>query len=370
MNLNRIVEDSARGAGFASVGFARLRRLDEREESYRRWLAEGRAGTMSYHAREPERRFDPRVLDSRFRSVVSLAFPYTAPVPPRLDWRAELRGRIAAYAFGHDYHDEVRLRAQTVADAIAAASPGIAARAYVDTGPVFEREWAAAARIGWVGRNTMLLDRERGSYFFLAEIFTSAELEPTAEEYGEFCGTCRRCLDLCPTGALADGYLMEPRICISYLTIEHRGAIARELRPKLGEWIFGCDICQEVCPWNGDPTRQARENHELMPSLPELLALDDAGFSRRFTRSAIKRAKRRGLLRNVAIVLGNTKNPAAVPPLTRSLTQDPEPLVRSHAAWALGNIGGAAASAALNFARTRESDLETSREINAALDAF
>jgi epoxyqueuosine reductase len=369
VNLNKIVEDSAADQGFASVGFAQLRRLQEREESYRRWLADGRAGTMSYLAREPERRFDPRLLDPSFRSVVTLAYPYAAPVAPRVDWRAEMRGRIAAYALGRDYHEEVKRRARLVADAILRAQPGAIARAYVDTGPVFEREWAAEGRIGWIGRNTMLLNRDRGSYFFLAEIFTSAEFEPTAAPYGEFCGTCRRCLDLCPTGALSDGYLMEPRICISYLTIEHRGSIARELRPKFGEWIFGCDVCQEVCPWNGD-LAGGNGNHDLMPSLPELLALDDAAFGRRFTRSAVKRAKRRGLLRNVAIVLGNTKNPAAIPALARALREDAEPLVRAHAAWAIGNIGGPAARAALENARTHEIDSEAISEITSALAAL
>ena len=367
MDLNRIITDAAHRQGFTSAGFARLRRLDERDESYRRWLADGRAGTMSYLAREPERRFDPRVLDPAFRSVVSLTYPYAAPVAPRIDWRAELRGRIAAYALGRDYHDEVTRRARNVADALTAASPGAVARAYVDTGPVFEREWAAESRIGWIGRNTMLLNRDRGSYFFLAEIFTSAELEPTTEAYGEFCGTCRRCIDLCPTGALTDGYLMEPRVCISYLTIEHRGPVAREMRPKLGEWIFGCDICQEVCPWNGDAAA-GEANPDLMPSLPELLALDDAAFSRRFTKSAIKRAKRRGLLRNVAIVLGNTKNPAAVAALARSITEEPEALVRSHAAWALGSIGDASARIALESARPREPDPDVNREIADALE--
>jgi len=369
VDLNRIIADAAHRQGFASVGFARLRRLDEREESYRRWLAEGRAGTMSYLAREPERRFDPRVLDPAFRSVISLTYPYAAPIAPRIDWRAQLRGRIAAYALGRDYHDEVTRRARNVADALTVASPAAVARAYVDTGPVFEREWAAESRIGWIGRNTMLLNRERGSYFFLAEIFTSAELEPTAEPYGEFCGTCRRCMDLCPTGALTDGYLMEPRVCISYLTIEHRGVIARELRPKLGEWIFGCDICQEVCPWNG-AAAAGDANPQLMPSLPELLALDDAAFSRRFTKSAIKRAKRRGLLRNVAIVLGNTKNPAAIAPLSRALAEEPEALVRAHAAWALGNVAGASARSALEQARYRERDPDVAREIDEALESL
>jgi epoxyqueuosine reductase len=369
MNLNRIIEDAAREHGFAMVGFARLRRLDEREDFYRGWLDDGRAGTMSYLAREPERRFDPRRLDPRYKSIVSLAYPYAAPAPPRVDWRAELRGRIAAYALGRDYHDYVLKHARAVADTLAAARPGTIARAYVDTGPVFEREWGAAANLGWFGRNTMLLNRERGSYFFLAEIFTDAELEATSEPYGEFCGTCRRCLDLCPTGALQEGYKMEPRVCISYLTIEHRGAIPRELRAKLGEWIFGCDICQEVCPWNGEAVLGAIENPALMPYLPDILALDDAAFGRRFTKSAIKRTKRRGLLRNAAIVLGNTKNPDAIPALARAL-DDPEPITRAHAAWALGNIGGHAARRALEHAHSRESDPDAACEINDALAAL
>jgi len=366
MNLSHIVEDAAREHGFALVGFARVRRLKEREDFYRAWLADGRAATMTYLAREPERRFDPRRLDPCYRSVVSLAYPYAAPTPPRVDWRAELRGRIAAYALGRDYHDYVLKHARAVADRLAAARPGTITRAYVDTGPVFEREWGATANLGWFGRNTMLLSRERGSYFFLAEIFTDAELAPTTKPYGEFCGTCRRCLDLCPTGALQEGYKMEPRACISYLTIEHRGAIPREQRPRLAEWIFGCDICQEVCPWNGEVASGAIENPDLVPYLPDILALDDVEFGRRFTRSAIKRAKRRGLLRNAAIVLGNTKNPEAIPVLARALN-DPEPLVRAHAAWALGNIGGRVARVALERGRAGESDLDALSEINSAL---
>ncbi len=189
-------------------------------------------------------------LDARLRSVVSLGYPYHAPRPPIVDWRAELRGRIAAYALGSDYHDRVLKRSRAVAARIDGIRPDAVTRVYVDTGPVFEREWGIESGLGWFGKNTNLLSREHGSYFFLAEIFTDVELEPTGGEYRDHCGTCRRCLDLCPTNALAGGYLIEPRLCISYLTIENRGPIPIELRPKLGNWIFGCDICQEVCPWN------------------------------------------------------------------------------------------------------------------------
>lgn len=322
---------------------------------------------MGWLAREPERRINPRVLDARLRSVVSLAFPYTPPRPPDLDWRAELRGRLAAYALGPDYHDVVLDKARVVADTLAAEIPGAISRVYVDTGPVFEREWAIEARLGWFGRNTNLLNRYHGSYFFLAEILTDAEFEPTGEPYREHCGTCRRCLDLCPTGALTEGYRLEPRLCISYLTIEHRGPIPHEMRAQLGNWIFGCDVCQEVCPWNDDHARAALVNEALMPSLAELMALDDDGFRRRFARSAIKRTKRRGLLRNAAIVLGNSGNPAAIPILARALAGDPEPLVRSHAAWALGQLGGDSSVRALAAARTRESDESVAAEIAMAI---
>jgi epoxyqueuosine reductase len=367
-NANKIVTAAAHAQGFAMVGFASIRPLDERRDFYRRWLNDGRHGSMGYLAREPERRFDPGVLDARFRSVVSLAYPYHSPSPPKLDWRAELRGRIAAYALGPDYHDVVLKKARAVADVVGEIRDGIVTRAYVDTGPVFEREWAAEARLGWFGKNTTMLNREHGSYYFLAEIFTDLELEPTRGPYREHCGTCTRCLDLCPTGALADGYLMEPRLCISYLTIENRGAIPRELRPKLGNWIFGCDICQEVCPWN-EPFAE-KVAPELMPSMPELMALEDAGFSRRFSKSAVKRAKRRGLLRNVAVALGNSGNRDAVPILARAMEHEPEPLIRSHAAWALGVLGGAIAKPTLERARKRDIDSDVAAEIDLALSAM
>jgi epoxyqueuosine reductase len=365
--LNKIVTAAAREQGFAMVGFAAIRPLDERREFYRRWLNDGRHGAMGYLAREPERRFDPRILDARFTSVVSLAYPYHSPSPPKLDWRAELRGRIAAYALGPDYHDVVLKRARAVADAIGSIREGAVTRAYVDTGPVFEREWAAEARLGWFGKNTTTLNRDHGSYFFLAEIFTDLELEPTRGPYREHCGTCTQCLDLCPTAALADGYLMEPRLCISYLTIENRGPIPRELRPKLGNWIFGCDICNDVCPWNDNRATDDRVDDHL-PRLPELLALSEEEFGLRFTVSAVKRAKRRGLLRNVAVALGNTGNPDAIAPLTRSIETESEPLIRSHAAWALGQVGRSAARRSLERA-LRDRDTAVRREAQAALEA-
>ena len=366
--LEEIVTRAAQDQGFVLVGFARVRRLDERAGFLRQWLDDERHGEMGWLARDPERRLDPRRIDPRLRSVVSLGYPYAAPALPDIDWRAEMRGRIAAYALGPDYHDTVLARARAVTARLVEARPGTVTRAYVDTGAIFEREWAANAGLGWFGRNTNLLNRYHGSYFFLAEILTDAELEPSGEPYRDHCGTCRQCLDLCPTGALAEGYVIEPRVCISYLTIEHRGPIPPALRPKLGNWIFGCDICQEVCPWNGTP--DAAPNDALMPSIPELLAIDDDGFRRRFKGSAVKRTKRRGLLRNAAVVLGNSGNRDAVWVLARTLDSEPEPLVRTHAAWALGRLGGGAARIALDRRRRTEAESSVAAEIEAALAAL
>jgi epoxyqueuosine reductase len=366
-HLETIVRATSNAQGFVMVGFARLRRLGDREEFFRRWIADGRPSEMNWLAREPERRFDPRTLDSRLRSVVSLAFPYEAPAPPPLEWKSQLRGRIAAYALGPDYHTVVLTRARAVAAALESAEPGTLTRTYVDTGPVFEREWAVEGRLGWFGRNTNLLNQYHGSYFFLAEIFTDIDFPSATEPYRDHCGTCRQCLDLCPTNALSEGYLLEPRLCISYLTIEHRGPIPLELRPKLGNWIFGCDICQEVCPWNGDATRAARVNEDLAPDLGSIMALDAKGFRERYGKTAISRTKRRGLLRNAAIALGNSGNRDGVAILALTIETEPEALVRSHGAWALGILGGERARIALEKARLREDEPSVQVEIEAAL---
>jgi epoxyqueuosine reductase len=367
IRLEQRVTNAALRLGFSLVGFARVNRLSFREVFFRNWLAEGRAGEMGWLGREPARRFDPRTLDPRLCGVISLAYPYAAPKPPMLDWRAELRGRIAAYALGPDYHDVLLKKARLLVDMLKEEAPQTISRVYVDTGPVFEREWAAEARLGWFGRNTNLINRYHGSYFFLAEIFTNLEFDAPVLPYREHCGTCRNCLDLCPTQALTDGFKLDARLCISYLTIEHRGPIPRHLRPRLGNWIFGCDICQEVCPWNGDAMNAAAINGELAPSLAELMKLDDNGFRQRFNKTAIKRTKRCGLLRNAAIALGNSSNPAAVRILAPILENEFEALVRAHAAWALGRLNDAEARRALEAARLRECDSLVRTEIEDGL---
>ena len=362
VSLENAIRTEAARLGFTLCGFTRLSVLP-RAAFFKDWLARGFAGEMRYLAREPQRRIDPHIPFPEARSVICLGFPYAPPVLPRIDWQHELRGRLAAYAAGADYHDVIQKKLQRFVAFLQDRQPGMWARPYVDTGPLLERDWAYRSGLGWFGKNTMLLHKARGSWFFLAEILVSLDLEGQGRP-SDHCGSCTRCLDDCPTDALADGYILKSPLCISYLTIEHRGPIPHGLRPKLGNWIFGCDICQEVCPWNtkfGQPRHELVD--ELFPSLPELLRLDEDGFRARFRRSAVWRTKRRGLLRNVAVALGNSANPAAIGPLQAAL-HDPEPLIRGHAAWALGRL---AHTTSLRTALEREKDIDVRGELLVAL---
>lgn len=338
-------------------------------EFFLRWLAEGCAADMSYLERRRAERLDPTHLLPGARSWVTLGFPYRPVEPEVEDWRAELRGRIAAYALGRDYHDVIRERLERLVCRMQDRAPGIRCRAFVDSGPVLERDFASAAGVGWFGRNTNLLHRRLGSWFFLAEILTTWELEPDPPAR-DHCGTCTRCLAACPTGALAAGYRLDARKCISYWTIEHRGVIPLAMRPALGNWVFGCDDCQEICPWNEKRARRQglERSLEVAPYLPEILALDADAFRARFRRTALWRGRREGLARNAAVVLGNTNNPDAVPSLERALQDDPSDVVRGHAAWALGRIGGARAQRALRRAYELENHSGVREEICLALE--
>jgi epoxyqueuosine reductase len=279
---------------------------------------------------------------------------------------------VARYALGDDYHDVMLSRLKTLlAEVRARYGEEVPGRAYVDTGPLLERDLAQRAGLGWWGKNTNLLHRHLGSYFFLGALLLGLDLAPDAPTTAH-CGTCRRCLDACPTRAFVAPYVLDARRCISYLTIELKGPIPRNLRPLVGNWIYGCDICQEVCPWNrkapptDEPAFQPRGDLAA-PELIPLLGMTDEEFRARFRGSPIKRTKRRGLLRNVAVALGNARDPVAIPALRAALGQDPEPLVRGHAAWALGRIGGPAAHAALLAATETELDPYVTEEIQGAL---
>jgi epoxyqueuosine reductase len=319
-----------------------------RAEALYRWLDAGYHGDMAWLAREPERRVDPTRVVPGCRSLVVVALSYFVAEPDPVWWNDPLRGRIARYAWAPDYHERMTPMLAELGAAVAEMlGEPLGMRWYVDTGPVLEREHAERAGLGFVGKNTLLITPRYGSLVLLGEILLDRALPPTVPTPDDpptgagTCGACRRCLDICPTHAFPAAYILDSTRCISYLTIEHKGGIPEALRPKLGNWIYGCDACQTVCPW---VRRFSRPPHaapyaildpdQAAPSLVELIGLDAAGFAARFKGTPMKRTKRRGLLRNVAVALGNSGRVEAQPALERALT-DPEPLVAEHARWAL-----------------------------------
>ena len=354
------IKEAGRRLGFdrVAVGSAAP---PEHVAAFDRWLDAGHAGTMSYLERGREKRADPARVLPGARSVVACALGYyqgrEADGPPG----------VARYAWGDDYHDVIEPRLRSLCDLITALAPGAESRAYVDTGPLLERDLAARAGLGWVGKNTMLLHPDLGSFFFIGLVLTTAELEADAS-LPDRCGSCTRCLDACPTGAFLDPYVLDARRCIAYLTIEHRGPISAELRSGVGAWMFGCDDCQSVCPWNGRApvTTEPAFGPRRHASAIELLDLGETEYRETFRGSPLKRARREGLARNAAIALGNEGTLADVPALARALGHV-EAAVRGHAAWALGRLGGDGARAALLAARAGETDVGAAAEMERAL---
>jgi epoxyqueuosine reductase len=352
---------------------------------YRSWLEHGYHGEMAYLARPDAtgKRADPSCILPDVRSLIVVGVNYYLPGPPPQLRDDPSRGIVASYARGSDYHDVLGPRLGQLAAFVQAeiGHPAIH-RAYVDTGPILEREVAVRAGLGFVGRNTNLIRPRFGSWILLGELLVTLPLPSTAPSFvgspstrPATCGRCTRCLDACPTGAFVSPYVLDARRCISYLTIELKGPIPRELRPHIGNRIFGCDVCQDVCPWNHrfatptlEPAFQPRPA-STAPSLLELMDLDDAGFQQRFRGSPVLRARRRGLLRNVAVALGNWADPAAVPALSRALC-DAEPLIRGHAAWALGRIPATEGRQALRSALGAEADAWVREELTASLEAI
>jgi epoxyqueuosine reductase len=336
-------------------------------------------GEMAYLAREDAvaKRRDPGVLVPGARSAVVVALEYHSPDAHDAAPDDRSRAVFARYARNEDYHDLMKERLIALQDWIAETLLPAGGRAYVDTGAVLERDLAQRAGLGWFGRNTMHIRPGAGSYHFLGVVLLDVELAYDAPFARDHCGRCNACVDACPTGALlgrdeAGAPRMDARRCISYLTIELRGPIPRELRPLMRNRVYGCDICQEVCPWNSFAGTTSED--AFLPragvdgaALIELMGMTQEEFSRRFKGSAVKRTKRRGLLRNVAVALGNWGSPEAVPALVAALN-DEEPLVRGHAAWALGRIGGEGARQALVGRLAGEEDGGVREEIATALD--
>jgi len=338
--LKALIGEAARTYGFDRIGIVRPDAIPRAEERFGAFLAEGQHGDMDWLARAPERRTDPRVLWPDVRSIIMLGMNYGPDHDPLQILGAPTRGAISVYAQGDDYHDLIKPRLKAIARWLTATAGGDV-RVFVDTAAVMEKPLANAAGLGWQGRHTNLVSREFGSWLFLGAIFTTLELPPDQAE-ADHCGSCRACLDVCPTEAFPAPYQLDARRCISYLTIEHKGPIPRELRARMGNRIYGCDDCLSVCPWNkfARATQEIgfRQRAELAsPHLAELAELDDAAFRRLFAGSPIKRIGRARFLRNVLIAIGNSGR-HDLQASAEARLGDEDALVRGAAVWALGRL--------------------------------
>ena len=359
-----------------------------------RWIEAGYAGGMSYLPDRIEAYRHPDAVLSAVRSIVVLAMPYTAVKAAPLataytattsiasesngydsgqpkTTNSSTTGRIARYAHsGKDYHDIIHPKLKQLCKRITEFAPESRSRGVVDTAPLMEREVAQLSGFGWRAKNTLLLNKQLGSYFFLACVLTDVDLPIDAPHESSHCGTCTACLDACPTNAFPQPGVLDATRCISYLTIEHRGQIDVELRAGIGDWLFGCDVCQEVCPWNRKPTRAAAVGLSEMDQLElgALFNLTDEQFRLQFRRTPLWRTRRRGILRNAAIVMGNAKNAADIPALNKGLW-DSEPIVRGASAWALGQFADEIATTHLQARRSSESDQAVKIEIDQAIRA-
>jgi epoxyqueuosine reductase len=369
----RVLEEKAGAEGFDLVGVARAEPLSRGAGRLKEWQEAGMAADMDYMRRPVELLSDPRRLQKSARSVVSLGVSYYPGEHPE---NTDGGGRVARYAWGKDYHTVIKKRLRSLrVELEEALGCKIKARAFTDAVPLLERSAAQHAGLGFFGRNSCLINGQIGSYFFIADLIMDLELEPDAEGTGT-CGKCTRCMTACPTGAIKAPGVVDGRLCISYLTIENRGEIPRELREAVGDWAFGCDVCQEVCPYN--------KRKAALSCWPEFSADSGAGpylkitevldvrteeeFEERFGETPLTRPGRAGLLRNCCVAAGNLKLKEAIPALLRCLREDRSPLVRGHAAWALGEIGGT--EMALEEALEEEPDDGGKEEIQHALKSL
>jgi epoxyqueuosine reductase len=346
MSLKQAIKDQARRLGFLLAGVTTPEPLPHLS-TFERWLEAGLHGEMRYLAdeRARARRADPRLTLPECESILMLAAPYADPKSAEAfeEQAHGPVGRVASYAWGDDYHDVFIPRLQALVAFIEVqVGHTVPNRYYTDTGPLLERDLAQRAGLGWIGKNTCLINPKHGSYFLLAEILLGLELEPDPPFVTDHCGTCTRCIEACPTACILPDRTLDARRCISYLTIELKDDIPEELRPLLGDWVFGCDICQMVCPWNRFASQDGDEafspRSELpRPQLIRELELTPEAFNRKFKNSPVKRTKRRGYLRNVVVAVGNSGDESTIPALEKA-GKDNEPLIWKHAGWALENV--------------------------------
>ncbi|MED6339344.1 MAG: tRNA epoxyqueuosine(34) reductase QueG [SAR324 cluster bacterium] len=372
-SLSRLLREKASELGFDLVGAIPVSR-SKTIDIYNAWLKKGYAGSMAYLERHAKLKEDPRQLLPETISLIALGFNYKTVDPSEQVLTPEI-GCISRYAWGDDYHELIRSKLNVLEDFLCRElNAGKLSRSFVDSGPILEREVAQRAGLGWIGKHSNLINWEKGSWLFLAELLVDVKLETELPFTRVDCGSCTICIEACPTEAIIAERTLDARKCISYLTIELKGSIPREMRPKMANLIFGCDICQEVCPWNKDVPRSNEKGlqprpENVAPHLIDLMKLDETSFNKRFRNSPIKRAKRRGFLRNVAVALGNWANVEAIPALCLGL-DDEEMLVRIHSAWALGQISDLRAQTKLENAKLTEKTPEVLEEIEAALAGF
>ncbi|MEZ5853301.1 MAG: tRNA epoxyqueuosine(34) reductase QueG [Hyphomicrobiaceae bacterium] len=368
------IREAALGAGFDAVGIMRVADIGPGPaRELERFLASGSHGDMDWMERHADRRRHPQAMWPEARSAIVCALNYGPEADPLAALDDRERGAVSVYAKGKDYHDLVKGRLRLVARKVQDLTGGAEVKIFVDTAPLMEKPLAQLAGIGWQGRHTNLVSRDFGSWLFLGVVLSAAML-PSDAPHDDRCGSCRRCLDICPTDAFPAPYRLDARRCIAYLTIEHKGPIPRALRPAIGNRIFGCDDCLAVCPWNkfAGVAREQRLHARAEtdnPPLAELLQLDDMGFRARFAGTPVKRTGRDRFVRNVLVAAGNAGVPALVPLVARLLA-DASPLVRGAAVWALARLAGreALADVAGEY-RSRETDAEVEAEWQAELDA-
>jgi epoxyqueuosine reductase len=355
--------------GFSAFGVTSPSAVPELGGRLRAWLASGEHGDMIWMTRDPGRRASPRALWGEVRSIIMLGLDAPPGSSPLEALSKRDTGLIATYARRRDYHDVIKGRLKELAQALVSLA-GAQVKVFVDTAPVMEKPLAAAAGLGWQGKHTVLLSRELGSWLLLGAIFTTAEL-PIDEPGTDHCGSCRRCLDICPTKAFPAPYRLDARRCIAYLTIEHKGTIQRELREAIGNRVFGCDDCLAICPWN----KYAKASHDMRMAergelneraLGELARLDDAAFRKLFAGTPVKRTGRDRFMRNVLIAIGNSDKPALARE-AESLLDDPSPLVRAMAVWATSRLMPKRRFAAL---AKRHRSKETDAQVLAELDSL
>lgn len=374
MLASAIIKAQASELGFNLCGITSARPAPHLE-AYLRWIDQGLHGSLSYMARPDRvaRRRDLNAILPGARSLILVGLDHHQMRLPEAIERDPARGRIAMYAWGADYHELMIPRLEALAEQLLTQAGGVRWRAYVDTGAVLERDHAWQAGLGFIGKNTLLIHPRRGSGFFLGEILIDAEVDVYDEPGPDTrCGSCTRCLSACPTAAFPEPHVLDARRCISYLTIEHKGYIDPDLRPKLGNWIFGCDICQSVCPWNRfgvttlEPTLRLADVDRAAPPLADVLTLDDERFAERYQSSPLERAGRDRLVRNACVAAGNSRV-ASLAPLLRARLHDRSPLVRSHAGWALSRLPGDERSP-MREAWARETDPDAREDLRKSLE--